>query len=355
MAFAMDRTPSRMRIVKVVTLALTAVLSLHLSGCASETTSDEPGPSETVASPEPKQTLSAPLPATTDATNDATTDAVDPTGAGGALGATGAADDDDDVSTPTTTPSPTTTLAPTTNTPKSPPPSDPGPAPAGTCSVTKDSLGFFARNSGKSDYVAYVPASYDKKKPMRLIVGLHGCGDNALNFAKWAVNPWDTRAAQQHIGISVGGETGGSKCWNIGGDDDKVMAAVEDIAKCFWVDRSKIVVGGYSSGGQLAYRVGLKQADKFAGILIENSGLYAAGDTPAKLTANAAWKINIAHSAHTGDSVFPIAKVQADWSTITSAGLPLRSQAVAGTHDGDGKEWASWLIPASAGWTKPSK
>jgi predicted esterase len=132
-----------------------------------------------------------------------------------------------------------------------------------------------------------------------------------------------------------------------------VLAAVEDIAKCFWIDRSKVVIAGYSSGGQLAYRVGLKHADQFAGILIENSGLYAAGDTPETLTANAAWKINIAHSAHTGDTVFPIAKVEASWTTIRNAGLPLKTQEVAGTHDGVGSEWSNWLIPASVGWTKP--
>jgi predicted esterase len=326
-----------MRIVKVVTLALVA---FQLIGCAAESTTEEVD-NTTVNAPaeEPKDLFNAPLPAS-EATGEA------PKTASGSVIPTlvpkseEPAKDDDDAEEPAPAPAPA-------------PVASPGPKPASTCSVTKDSLGFFNRNSGKSDYVAFVPASYSKDKPMRLVVGLHGCGDNALNFAKWAVNPWDTRAKQQHIGISVGGETGGGKCWNIGGDDAKVMAAVEDIAKCYWIDRSKIVLAGYSSGGQLAYRVGLKQADKFAGILIENSGLYAAGDTPAKLTAGASWKINIAHSAHTGDGVFPIAKVQADWTTIRNAGLPLKSQAIAGGHDGDGKEWANWLIPASAGWVKP--
>lgn len=182
---------------------------------------------------------------------------------------------------------------------------------------------------------------------------MHGCGDNALNFAKWAMNPWDTRAKQQHIGISVSGETGNNKCWSKGADDDKVLAAVDDLAKCFWVDRSKVVVAGYSSGGELAYRVGMKHADKLAGILIENSSISSAGDTPSSLLANAAWKINIAHSAHTGDTVFPIATVKADWSTIRNAGFPLKTQELAGTHDGVGAEWSNWLIPASATWTKP--
>jgi predicted esterase len=234
--------------------------------------------------------------------------------------------------------------------PSGPQPVDPGPAPTETCQVSKDSAGFFTRQSSKSEYVAYVPASYSPKKPMRVIVGLHGCGDSAMNFATWGVNPYQTRATQTHIGISVGGETGANNCWNKGGDDDKVMAAVDDLAKCFWIDRGKIIVAGFSSGGELAYRVGMKQSASFAGVLIENSSLSAAGDTPASLLKNAGWKLPIAHRAHTSDAVFPIDEVKADWSLIKNAGFPLATSEVAGDHNGTGDDWANWIIPQSASW-----
>lgn len=237
--------------------------------------------------------------------------------------------------------------------PPPPPQPDPGPAPTETCSVQKDADGFFWRTSSKSSYVAYVPASYSPSAPMRVIVGMHGCGDTALNFAKWGVNPYPTRATQQHIGISVSGESGNNKCWSMGADDDKVLAAVEDLAKCFWVHRSKVVVAGFSSGGQLAYRVGMMKASSFAGILIENSGLYAAGSTTATLVGGAAWKINVAHRARTSDSVFPIAKVKADWLAMSTAGFPLTTSEAAGGHDGNSDDWSSWLIPQSASWVRP--
>ena len=230
---------------------------------------------------------------------------------------------------------------------------DPGPAPTETCSVQKDADGFFWRTSPKSPYVAYVPASYSPNEPMRVIVGMHGCGDDAMNFAKWGMNPFPTRATQQHIGISVSGETGSNECWSMGNDDDKVLAAVEDLAKCFWVNRSKIVVAGFSSGGQLAYRVGMMRASTFAGILIENSGLYAAGSTSAALIAGASRKIPVAHRAHTSDTVFPLAKVKADWQAMTEAGFPLTTSEVAGGHDGTTDDWADWLIPQSESWVRP--
>lgn len=226
-----------------------------------------------------------------------------------------------------------------------------GPKPTTTCSVTKDSAGFFVRSSPKSSYVAYVPASYDGSAPMRLIVGLHGCGDSAANFATWGVNPYATRATQQHIGISIGGQDG--NCWSLGVDDDKVLAAVDDISKCFWVHQKKVSIAGFSSGGQLAYRVGLKQASRFASILIEDSGLYAADSNPDALLANASWKIHVAHRTHTSDTVFPLVKVKADWAKTVAAGFPLITSETPGGHDGVSEDWANWLIPQSASWVAP--
>lgn len=227
-----------------------------------------------------------------------------------------------------------------------------GPKPAAACTVSKDKNGFFWRTSSKSAYVAYVPASYTGNEPMRLVVGLHGCSDEAMNFASWGVNPYDGRKTQNYIGISVSGETGNNKCWSMGNDDAKVLAAVEDISKCFWVDQAKVVIAGYSSGGQLAYRVGMSNADKFAGILIENSAMYAAGIPSSSLLGGQDWKLPIAHRAATGDGVFPIAKVKADWALIKAAGNPIQAQEVSGNHSGSSADWL-WLHAQAANWVRP--
>jgi predicted esterase len=225
-----------------------------------------------------------------------------------------------------------------------------GPKPTTTCSVSKDGAGFFTRTSSQSSYVAYVPASYDGTKPVRLIVGLHGCGDNAANYATWGVNPFDTRSTQDHIGISIGGADG--RCWNTG-DDAKILAAVADISQCFWVHQKKVVISGFSSGGEISYRVGLSNASRFAGILIEDSGLYAASGNPDALLANASWKLNVAHLTHTSDPVFPLSQVKADWAKTTAAGFPLSTKETPGQHDGTSTDWATWLIPQSAAWLAP--
>lgn len=239
-----------------------------------------------------------------------------------------------------TTPAPTGTA--TTPPPK--PVDDPGPPPAGCTGITKDKDGFFKRTTGKSDYVAFVPKSY-AGKPTTLVVGMHGCGDSAQNFATWGVNPAKGRDKQTHIGISIGGKDGA--CWDANADQAKVTAAIADISTCFYVHQQKVVLAGYSSGGILAYRMGLSDASKYAGILIENSAL--GGASPAA----AAWKINVAHTAHNGDTSFPLSKVQADWNKLESAGIPLQKRNVEGTHDGTSDDWSDWLLPKISTWKAP--
>jgi len=259
-------------------------------------------------------------------------------------------------------PAPTSTVngsaqaspAPTTTTPGVNPPATPatpapgadrpGPAPAGCTGITKDKDGFFTRTTAQGSYVGYVPSAY-AGQPTTLVVGIHGCGDSAMNFAKWGVNPYKTIATQSHIGISIGGRDG--QCWDTKNDDPKVTAAIEDVSKCFYVHQQKVVLAGYSSGGILAYKMGLTDAAKYAGIIIENSGL--AGTKPA----GASWKINVAHIAHLSDDSFPIAGARADWTTLEAAGIPLQKKEVPGTHDGTSDDWSDFLVPKIASWKAP--
>ena len=243
----------------------------------------------------------------------------------------------------TTSPAPTPGT-PDQTTPAPKPADDPGPEPAGCGSITKDKDGFFKRQTAKSDYVAFVPSSYSGK-PTTLVVGMHGCGDSAQNFATWGVNPAKTRKTQTHIGISIGGKDG--KCWDTRADAALVEAAIADISTCFYVHQQKVVLAGYSSGGILAYNMGLGDADKYAGVIIENSGLGNVAPASAKR------KIPVAHTARLSDDSFPIARVRSDWSKLEAAGIPLQKREAPGTHDGTSDDWSDWLLPKIDGWKAP--
>jgi len=225
----------------------------------------------------------------------------------------------------------------------------PGPAPTMTCPQNRDSSGFFTLTSARSDYVVHLPADYSVAFPTArpLLVALHGCGDSARNFAGWAGAPGSFRASHDYIMISIGGRE--NACWDQNADRPIVMAAIDHVKSCFWVHQKKIVLGGYSSGGVFAYDLGLKNAQLFAGILIENAGMFL---SDSQLRA-AAWKLNIAHSAGVQDTRFPIATARTDRDRLLGLGFPMSYQETPGNHDGTSDTWEQFLLPKIAGYSAP--
>lgn len=229
-----------------------------------------------------------------------------------------------------------------------------GPGPTRDCPFTADANGYFTRTTAASDYVVRLPVGYDvaHPRPTALLVAIHGCGDSAMNFATWGAVPYDLRATQDYLAISIGGRDG--QCWDLGIDVPSVQAAIADVRSCFYVHQKRIVVAGYSSGGMMAYKIGMTDAAHFAGILIENSGLYAAGLGNLDTALDAvAWKINVAHTAHLDDQSFTIDPVRADKAKMLAHGIPLVYREQPGTHDGTSDDWARFLIPAMATWHAP--
>ena len=235
------------------------------------------------------------------------------------------------------------------------PKDDPGPGPTQQCVINKDSSGFFTLTSPKSDYVVRLPPTYSVQSPQptRLLVALHGCGDTAMNHATWAAVPYALRASQDYIAISVGGRDGA--CWSVPADSALVFAAITHVRSCFYVHQKKIVLAGYSSGGDLTYLTALKNAAMFAGILIEHSDItqnVGANNVDATL-AGSAWKLNVAIRAGTADQVYPIATVRGDRDKMIAAGFPVNYDETPDTHNGTSDDWALFLIPKMATWTAP--
>ena len=184
-------------------------------------------------------------------------------------------------------------------------------------------------SSGKSDYSVYVPNSYDAthQTPTRLLVWLHGCGGNAYGDT-WATSPG---GAQSWISMSVGGRDGG--CWNMETDVPTVLAALDDLKRRVNVDPRRVFIGGYSSGGNLAYRTAFYNAKRFAGILAENTGAFYGTDSSQTASiAASAWKLNVAHLAHLSDTTYPISITRSETDALKNAGFPTTRIERAGTH-----------------------
>jgi predicted esterase len=215
--------------------------------------------------------------------------------------------------------------------------------------VSKDDKGFFKLQSARSDYVVRLPVDYDaaNPKPYPMVVGMHGCGDNAYNFGTWAVTTFDGRSKQDYIAISIGGRDG--QCWSTPADEQIVFAAIEDVRQYIYAHDRKITLAGFSSGGALAYYMGLKYADRFAGLLVQHSAI------PGRANAikNAPRKIAIAATGAMSDNFFPPATYNADWAALRAAGFPLETREKAGGHDGTSDEWRDFLLPKVAGFVAP--
>jgi predicted esterase len=228
---------------------------------------------------------------------------------------------------------------------------DPGPGPTQMCSVLPNSDGFFTMSGD----VVRLPPKYEvaNPRPSRLLIALHGCGDSAANFATWAAAPFSVRSSQDYIAVAVGGRDG--QCWDTNHDATLVAATIARVSSCFYVHQERIVLGGYSSGGDLAYKLAMTDSLVYSGVLIEHSGLFdvVGSANVDNVLAAAEWKINIGHTAGINDPVYLISNVRSDYNKMVAHGFPIHYQETSEDHDGTSDDWAGFLIPLMAKWSTP--
>lgn len=190
----------------------------------------------------------------------------------------------------------------------------------------------FEVTGGPVPYWAFVPRSYDPSHhtPTPLLVWLHGCGGESSGDI-WVVDPAAEGEPQDWLTIAVGGREG--ECWTPSVDEAKVTGAIADVETHFNVDRRRVFLGGYSSGGDLAYRTGFRHSDSFAGLLIENSSPFRDTESSAaESLAAATTKLHIVQLAHTGDTTYPIAGVRREVGEVAAAGFPIELVERPGAH-----------------------
>jgi len=179
------------------------------------------------------------------------------------------------------------------------------------------------------NYWLFVPASYDESHntPTTLYVWMHGCG----GFSSGDIATVSPGGAQSWISLTPDGREG--QCWNSSTDVPIVMNALADVKTHFNINPRRVVLGGYSSGGNLAYRTAFYNARSFAGVIAEDTGPFTGtGSTQQASLAAAAWKFNVVHIAHTGDQSYPIGTVRQETGAMQAAGHPVQLIERPGTH-----------------------
>lgn len=195
---------------------------------------------------------------------------------------------------------------------------------------TKDTV--FTLGSPQSRYWIYVPSSYDASHatPVTLLIWSHGCGGQSSGDV-YTVSPGGD---QSYISIAVDGREG--DCWNPDTDQAKLLAAIADVESHFRIDRHRVILGGYSSGGDLSYRLAFYHSRMFAGALAENTSPFRdTGSSESASLAAGTFKFHVVHLAHTEDEAYPIAGVRQETDAMAAAGFPITRIERPGTHYDD--------------------
>ncbi len=172
----------------------------------------------------------------------------------------------------------------------------------------------FVEMTHMGKYRIYFPAGHDPKVAARLVVGLHGFGDNPDNFmmlwSRTTEPDFIFVAPEAPFAVNVGDGIGMS--WSLWGEDEEfneksakmtasfVLAVIADVKKHNAV--SDTFLCGFSQGGGLTFTIGLRNPGLFKGI-IPMGGWLEDGITDAQLAAAKALPILIVHGEQ--DPVVP--------------------------------------------------
>lgn len=168
---------------------------------------------------------------------------------------------------------------------------------AAACAVSQSSQALagekeYGIKSGglERSYLVYAPASYDGKKPMALVVSLHG--------------GWGTGEAQQKVsgfsaladrnGFIVAYPDGVGRSWNAGDQccdparkrkvDDVgfIRDLITDVKKHYRVDGGKVYGNGFSNGGMLIHHIACVAPDLFTAVAVNAGALMNSQCSPRK-------------------------------------------------------------------------
>ena len=118
-----------------------------------------------------------------------------------------------------------------------------------------------------------VPEGYDDshQTPSTLFVWLHGCGGQS----EFDIETYEPDPAESYVMVAPTGREG--DCWSppqSGADEAVVTSTIADVSERFNIDPGRIVLGGYSSGGDLSYRYAYHHSAAIDGVLVANSAPF---------------------------------------------------------------------------------
>ena len=187
---------------------------------------------------------------------------------------------------------------------------------------TVEHLAFEVAGHGKMPYAVSVPAGYDPAQPRPLILALHpggaqGSYNGSLNMRR------TFEPALRGLNAVVVAPDAPTRRWTSDVSDRAVMALLEHILATYAIDRTRILVTGFSLGGRGTWFFATRHPDFFTGA-IPIAG--RPGDDP--LDALGDMPIHIIHSR--ADDVVPFGPAEDAARQLQAAGRPVAFTALDG-------------------------
>jgi poly(3-hydroxybutyrate) depolymerase len=141
----------------------------------------------------------------------------------------------------------------------------------------------------KSQYELYVPSSYDASTPMPVVIALHGTTQDGPYY----MNDCGVRNAADSRGFIAAAPTGwgtgnqfrykccDANCLDIcqeDGEEDFMLAMLDEIEACYNVDVSRIYMFGFSQGGFFSSWFCLRHETSMTACGAHGAGCYSGGN-----------------------------------------------------------------------------
>ncbi len=175
------------------------------------------------------------------------------------------------------------------------------------------------------NYSLFAPLHYEQNYGYPLLVWLHGPGDDERQLQR--IMP--LISMRNYVAVALRGplsDRDGSRGYGWSDSDSDQFSAEQGIFEClevasdkFNIDRRRVFLAGYQSGGTMALRLGLKHPEKFAGLL-SVGGPFPVGQSPL-LHLNLARQLPLL-IAHGRDSqTYPIERTCEELRLFHAAGM----------------------------------